>query len=232
MDNVQKPTKLYLVYYALESGALMPSGQYEREEEVTDYLSQDGEPVADYHVHLVEREGVEPDNDKIIQEWVGDEWLQSHQPCIVCALCGRTKTIDPRVHTNWRTLTLNETDYHICTRHFPPDGSSEKTFKRAYDLVLRKIIAEIKKPLTEQEAFALAAAAMTDKHPLTIKIPIMEAWTLVAALQMTTRHPGIGESLRQRIEQIARQFQGAITNVHPEVAEVIEAGWNPAQDVK
>lgn len=154
---------------------------------------------------------------------------------IICAVCGRTKTPDPRVHTNWRTITLNEAQFHICTRHFPPDGSSQKAFERAYNIVLRKIIEqhpELKKPLTEQEALALATAAMSDTQLLTVQIPIMEAWTLVAALQMTTRHPGIGEALRQRIEKIARQFQGAITNVHPEVAEVLEAGWNPAQDVE
>ena len=60
---------------------------------------------------------------------------------MVCCVCGRKKTSDPRVHTNWRAFQVDGETYYACTAEFPPDNASAGKFKRAYARVMKKIMA-------------------------------------------------------------------------------------------
>ncbi len=82
----------------------------------------------------------------------------------------------------------------------------------------------------EAADLATTAAVMTDQTPLTIHITIMQAWILISAVQLTCRHPNLGQPLKDALEHAARQFQAAITEVHPEAAELLEKGWHAEYD--
>lgn len=74
------------------------------------------------------------------------------------------------------------------------------------------------------------AKAMSDERPLSFSMTIGQAWMLVSAVQLTLRHPGISADMAQPLEDLARQFQGSVIEIHPEAAGIIERGWNPEFD--
>jgi hypothetical protein len=86
--------------------------------------------------------------------------------------------------------------------------------------------------MDEQTAMQLVAAAMSNDTTLQINIQIKEAWMIVSAMQLASRHPDLSTNMKTAFEHIARQYQAAITAVHPEVHEVLEMGWNPDYDVE
>lgn len=85
--------------------------------------------------------------------------------------------------------------------------------------------------MDEQQAMAIVANVMSDQRPLQVTIDIKAAWLLISGLQLVTRHSGIGEQLRQELTHIALQFQDRIIDEYPEAAPLLQAGWDPAQDV-
>lgn len=88
------------------------------------------------------------------------------------------------------------------------------------------------KPNDEEARFMRAALpAMQDTTPLQVEITVADAWFLVSALQLATRHPGLGEPMKARLSDIGHQFQGAIVEHHPEVQFLIERGWHEMFDV-
>lgn len=78
--------------------------------------------------------------------------------------------------------------------------------------------------------FAVAGKAMADTTELPVTIQIRDAWMLLSAVQLASRHPELPPLLRQRIEEVGRQFQAAIAARHPDTSIVLEAGWNPEFD--
>lgn len=76
----------------------------------------------------------------------------------------------------------------------------------------------------------IARRVMRDETPLNLTITISNAWILVSALQLATRHPVMGQPLRQHLEHIARQLQAAIVERHPEAEALLEMGWQPEHD--
>jgi hypothetical protein len=52
----------------------------------------------------------------------------------------------------------------------------------------------------------------------------------VSALQLACRHPGLSTRMYDRIEGIARQFQTAVVERHPDTAEILEMGWDSQFD--
>jgi hypothetical protein len=77
----------------------------------------------------------------------------------------------------------------------------------------------------------IVSRVMSDEQPLPVVINIKEAWLLVSGLQLATRHPEISEAMRAALTNIARQFQEAIEQAHPEAGECLEFGWDPDKDV-
>jgi hypothetical protein len=53
---------------------------------------------------------------------------------------------------------------------------------------------------------------------------------VIANIQLATRHPeNVGPS-RKIAEEFARELQARLIIDHPELEDVLEAGWNPAYD--
>lgn len=84
--------------------------------------------------------------------------------------------------------------------------------------------------MNEETFYDVARRVLSDRRPLDCQIDVADAWTLVSALQLATRHPGISGEMRDAIEYVARQFQNAIVDEHPDAGPVLEMGWNPALD--
>lgn len=75
-----------------------------------------------------------------------------------------------------------------------------------------------------------AIPAMTDETILPVNITISDAWMIVSALQLTVRHPDLHEPLRNRLTDIAHQFQSKIAELHPEADEALNMGWSEEYD--
>lgn len=86
--------------------------------------------------------------------------------------------------------------------------------------------------MNEQQFLGITRRVMSDDRVLPVEISIKEAWLLISGLQLATRHPEISEHMRNALTDIARQFQGAITDLHPEAQAPLEMGWNSAHDVQ
>lgn len=84
--------------------------------------------------------------------------------------------------------------------------------------------------MNEKEFMKVAGPAMSDETLLPVTIPIKEAWLLVSGLQLAARHPRISLPMRRTLIAIARQFQQAIEEIHPEAHEALEMGWNTKHD--
>lgn len=85
--------------------------------------------------------------------------------------------------------------------------------------------------MNNEEFLAIVTKCMQDTDPMLVSIRVQEAWILVSALQLTHRHTGIGEKLKFQIESLARNFQDAIVELHPEAEELLEMGWSEEFDV-
>lgn len=86
--------------------------------------------------------------------------------------------------------------------------------------------------MNEQQFLQTTAKVMTDKTPLSLTIRIQDAWLLVSGLQLATRHPGVTDQMKELLEAIARQFQGAIVQAHPEAHPLLEMGWDSTYDME
>lgn len=88
----------------------------------------------------------------------------------------------------------------------------------------------MKRVSDEIRFMSIARKVLEDKTPLQTDIDIGSAWTLVAALQLATRNPGMTPDLRLRITNVGRAFQASIEVLHPEAHELLEKGWNEKFD--
>lgn len=84
--------------------------------------------------------------------------------------------------------------------------------------------------LSDEQAHEIVRECMTDERPLVVNITIKDAWLLVSALQMATRHPELIVYMKDNLFNTARQFQTQIEAVHPEAHEFIEMGWGTRFD--
>lgn len=60
---------------------------------------------------------------------------------MICVMCGRQQRSNPTVESNWRALTVDGETYYACPREFPKDGARAGKFAKAYERILRKIMA-------------------------------------------------------------------------------------------
>ena len=86
--------------------------------------------------------------------------------------------------------------------------------------------------MNKQRFMRIATVVMQDERPLPVEINIKEAWFLVSALQLATRHPAMESRQKRHITEIGRQFQNAIVAAHPEAQELLEAGWHSQFDLR
>jgi hypothetical protein len=87
------------------------------------------------------------------------------------------------------------------------------------------------KIMNEDEFMRKALPAMQDDTPLQVEIRVSDAWFLTSAVQLATRHPDMSRAQKKRMTQIARQFEKAIAQRHPEAEEVLLMGWDERYDV-
>lgn len=85
-------------------------------------------------------------------------------------------------------------------------------------------------PISEHEYMEIARRVMEDETAQPVVIRYTDMRMLVSGLQLCTRHPALHAPLKERLTQIARQFQEAITLMHPEAGPLIEMGWNSDYD--
>lgn len=81
-----------------------------------------------------------------------------------------------------------------------------------------------------KNAFAAEFAQLRDHPPIVLEIGAVEAWVLLAQLQLACRHPQNTGPSRQIAARIARQLQEAIASGGA-LAIVAEMGWQQAFDV-
>lgn len=84
--------------------------------------------------------------------------------------------------------------------------------------------------MNDEQAMEIVRECMTDERPLTVNITIKDAWLLVSAIQLATRHPELSVYTKDSLFSTARQFQTAIENVHWEAHELMEMGWDTQYD--
>lgn len=91
-----------------------------------------------------------------------------------------------------------------------------------------KVVSQAR--FSEELYIETSKAALSDETPLALTIEIREAWLLVSGLQLATRHLGMSDSMRGALTAIARQFQTAIVQAHPETEMLLEMGWDLNHD--
>ena len=64
-----------------------------------------------------------------------------------------------------------------------------------------------------------------------LAIKPLDAWFVFCSLQLALRHPHYPAAMRGQVERLTRRLQGILTEIAPGLAELAEAGWNPALDV-
>lgn len=84
--------------------------------------------------------------------------------------------------------------------------------------------------MNDKQAMEIVRECMTDERLLDVKITIKDAWLLVSAIQLATRHPELSMYMKDALFSTARQFQVAIEAVHGEAHELMEMGWDTQFD--
>lgn len=77
---------------------------------------------------------------------------------------------------------------------------------------------------------ALTALAR-DTRRLTVSLSPWDAWVTVAVIQYATRNPNLNAIQRNQAVRIGRALQDALVRIAPGVGGLLEAGWDPNQDV-
>lgn len=85
--------------------------------------------------------------------------------------------------------------------------------------------------MDEQTALGIMRKVMPDETPLLLEMRIREAWFLVSALQLASRHPDMSAPQKAQLTVVGQQIQDAIVERHPEAEAVLEMGWDEQYDV-
>lgn len=64
-----------------------------------------------------------------------------------------------------------------------------------------------------------------------VAINIPTALCLISQIQLATRHPDNNGPVRGIAERFCRELQAIVCNLAPDLADIIEKGWNPEYDV-
>jgi hypothetical protein len=86
-------------------------------------------------------------------------------------------------------------------------------------------------PMSQDEMLEVVKKLAEDKEPVTVKFSMFDLFMLIAQLQLITRHPELSEHQLKFAKHMGKQFQKAITGLHPEAEAVINTGWDSQFDV-
>lgn len=73
---------------------------------------------------------------------------------------------------------------------------------------------------------------MDDEITMVVELDSTMALCVIAQIQLASRHPGNKGQSTEIAQKFARGLQVAVTKLHPEVANILEKGWDPAYDVE
>jgi hypothetical protein len=86
-------------------------------------------------------------------------------------------------------------------------------------------------PMSQEAMMEVIKKLAEDKEPVSISFGMFDLFMLIAQLQLVARHPELSKHQLDFANKMGKQFQKAITSLHPEADEVIEMGWNTRFDV-
>jgi len=59
---------------------------------------------------------------------------------MVCGVCSAQELSSPTQESDWRYIQVDTRAWHVCPRHFPPDGASEEVVQEVYAWVLKRLL--------------------------------------------------------------------------------------------
>jgi len=83
----------------------------------------------------------------------------------------------------------------------------------------------------EEDLIRRLVLELRHAEPVTAQIPAIDAYALLASLQLAWRHPRLSPYQAHVVEKAGRDLQDAIARRCPFAAETLELGWNRALDV-
>jgi hypothetical protein len=84
--------------------------------------------------------------------------------------------------------------------------------------------------MSEEQDLKITEQVMSDKTKLDYQPTVGEAWLILSAIQFATRVPALNGSMIMILEKVGRKYQRRIEALHPEAAQILEAGWDPEKD--
>lgn len=78
---------------------------------------------------------------------------------------------------------------------------------------------------------AIFKAVVDDTRIIPFNTSPARAFALLSAMQLATRHPEMGDDLRYMLIDMAVHIQEALSDLHPGLVEVMDAGWHEEYDV-
>lgn len=66
---------------------------------------------------------------------------------------------------------------------------------------------------------------------LLVTLPVREVWLTLSIVQAVTRHPDLPDAMMGVVVGIGRQIQAYLAGIHPHANDLMDAGWDPDQDV-
>ena len=81
------------------------------------------------------------------------------------------------------------------------------------------------------ESFNLGFDKLLQVRGHVVGLTALDAWIVVAFIQLALRHPLVGKGIGPHGVRIARVLTKRVVAVAPELAEWIEKGWDPDHDV-
>lgn len=79
-------------------------------------------------------------------------------------------------------------------------------------------------------AYFAAVGRLESHGVLSLDIDPRLMLVVVAELQLALRHPENTGPTRRKIERLTRDWQAWLVELEPDLAEVLELGWNPEYD--
>ena len=74
-------------------------------------------------------------------------------------------------------------------------------------------------------------ALVEDGTPIEFKVLPHRAFLILSAIQLACVHPEVGEELKSTWRDIGQRLQVHVERLHPELMELMDAGWERKHDV-
>lgn len=95
----------------------------------------------------------------------------------------------------------------------------------------RRAAREQQAKIDKDEFMRIGKQVMSDETILPVNITIKDAWMLISALQLATRHPKLPKTTHDFVVSVGHQFQNSIVQLHPEAEKLLERGWDTRFDI-